>query len=286
MVDAKKDESPTPDTRNLRQRLLAVMAEVGYIQKEGATQSGPRFTYVKHDDVMALVRPALVKHGVFALVGMTDKEPARDVGKTSSGNTVWMTQLTIAVSFLNVDDPTEEPLVVNYPGTGVDTGDKGEGKALSYALKYALLKTFLIESGDEADNEAAHIETRPAAPAPPPASPQNNKLRAFWATARGNVSEDAVRLYFKRNFGVESTKDATPEQLADATLWAKMVGQASKKLAVEVTASGLVETEPLTQATQMFGVTALEELTLKEWNELTAWVAGKKNADPDDDIPF
>jgi len=298
MVDAKKDESPTPDggqpyqpdTRNLEQRLLAVMAEVGYIQKGGKTESGPRFTYVKHDDVMSAVRPALVKHGVFPYVSTERSAPPVDVGKTSNGNTVWMSNLTISVTFVNVDNP-EDLRSVTYPGTGIDTGDKGEGKALSYALKYALLKTFLIESGDDADNESSHVEYQRNAPAPAAAPANGNpaaaKLRGFWASARqAQVPEESIHRYFKRNFGLESTKDASADQLADATMWAKMVGQAVKKLNAETTASGLADGEQLKKAGELFGVASLDEMTLKEWNALTAWVTGGGAKDPDDDIPF
>jgi hypothetical protein len=33
-------------------------------------------------------------------------------------------------------------------------GDKGPGKAVSYAFKYALLKVFCLETGDDPDNDA------------------------------------------------------------------------------------------------------------------------------------
>jgi ERF superfamily len=142
----------------LAARLLAVMGEVPYIQKGGKTQSGPSFKYVKHDDVVALVRPALVKHGVGFMTGIDESSVnCTQVGETKSGAARYKTTLVLRLTFMNVDDPSDA-YSVSFPGEGVDTDDKGSGKALSYALKNGLLKTFMIEAGDEADNEATTQE--------------------------------------------------------------------------------------------------------------------------------
>ena len=142
-------------TINLASRLLAVMGEVPYIQKGGKTQSGPSFKYVRHDDVVALVRPALVKYGVAFLASVRPESlGCVEVSPTKSGTARYKTTLMVDMTFVNVDDPTDA-YSVSFPGEGIDTEDKASGKALSYALKNGLLKTFMIESGDEADNEAS-----------------------------------------------------------------------------------------------------------------------------------
>lgn len=137
----------------LAARLLAVMDEVGYIQKQGKTESGPKFNYVRHDDVVATLRPALIKHGVAFMAGVQESTiGCEQVGVTKSGAARYKTTLVLTLTFVNVDDPADA-YSVNFPGEGVDTDDKGSGKALSYALKNGLLKIFLIEAGDEADVE-------------------------------------------------------------------------------------------------------------------------------------
>ena len=169
----------TPPT--LAARLLAVMGEVGYIQKQGKTQSGPSFTYMKHDDVVAALRPALIKHGVAFMSGIDETSVGcEQVGVTKSGAARYKTTLVLRLTFVNVDDPAEAYSVA-FPGEGVDTDDKGSGKALSYALKNGLLKMFLIEAGDEADVEqgappavSAAVrgdQQREQAAAPPEAAP-------------------------------------------------------------------------------------------------------------------
>lgn len=167
----------------LAARLLAVMGEVPYIQKGGKTQSGPSFKYVKHDDVVALVRPALVKHGVGFMTGIDENSvDCVQVGETKSGAARYKTTLVLRLTFMNVDDPSDA-YSVSFPGEGVDTDDKGSGKALSYALKNGLLKTFMIESGDEADNESTPQE---AAPRPQAVRQDQQREQAATPAPSGN----------------------------------------------------------------------------------------------------
>lgn len=157
----------------LAARLLAVMGEVGYIQKQGKTDSGPKFSYVRHDDVVATLRPALIKHGIAFLASTEEKSiGCEQVGVTKSGAARYKTTLVLTLTFVNVDNP-EDQYSVSFPGEGVDTDDKGSGKALSYALKNGLLKMFMIEAGDDADVERGAPEAAPmAAPtADPDAQP-------------------------------------------------------------------------------------------------------------------
>ena len=58
----------------------------------------------------------------------------------------------MVVRFANVDEPTDFIDVPSF-GYGVDPQDKGPGKAMSYAVKYALLKALGLETGDDADHD-------------------------------------------------------------------------------------------------------------------------------------
>ncbi len=122
---------------NILQRLNAVMTEVDYIQRE--QKQGMRYKIVSHDKVTALVRPALVKHGVVYWPS--------GFQITQNGN---RTQLQCKVVFANMDNPAER-IEVDTAGYGIDDQDKGPGKAISYAVKYALLKALGLETGDDPD---------------------------------------------------------------------------------------------------------------------------------------
>lgn len=307
-----KTTEPTPEAEapatlghdsslNIHQRLLLVATEASYVQKKGRATAGGAYNYAKHDDVMAAVRPALIRYGVgWSITVDPELSSSESAGKTKSGaeQTIWT--LWADVTFFNVDKP-EDCITVKFVGEGIDMGDKATGKALSYMTKNALLKTFLIESGDEADNEHAGSErgaSRPAqrasAPAPagdPPASTTATFLRQFWAVARSNkLGEDTIHRWFKRNLSLDSTKAASVDQLKLATDWARKVGDAQRKLGSEVQASGIVPTDVMAHAAEAFGVQHLDELTLAEYGDLIGWVSGLADENipfgNDDDIPF
>src|SRR5215218_3967817 len=123
---------------NILQRLNAVQQKVKYVQKEKKT--GMKYSIVSHDDVTALVRPHMVEVGVLYY-------PAK-FQMTQNGN---RTQGHCTIRFVSIDDPTDF-IDVETGGYGVDDQDKGPGKAMSYGVKYALLKVLGLESGDDPDN--------------------------------------------------------------------------------------------------------------------------------------
>lgn len=128
--------------RNIYQRIHAVMQKVDYIQKTKPKDGGMKYSSVSHDSVTAAIRPHLVEEGVIYY-------PQNLVYK-QDGN---RTEVTMDLHFICADKP-EDKLVVPSFGFGIDNQDKGPGKAVSYAVKYALLKTFGLETGDDPDNES------------------------------------------------------------------------------------------------------------------------------------
>ena len=125
------------DRLNILQRIHAVMKEVTYIQKE--KKSGMNYSIVSHDVVTAKLRPSIVNNGiVYWPVNLTVSQ---------SGN---RTEAVGAVRFASIDDPSDY-IDVWALGYGIDSQDKGPGKAISYLVKYALLKCFGLETGDDPD---------------------------------------------------------------------------------------------------------------------------------------
>jgi len=128
-------------SKNIFQRILDVMAEVSYIQKGDARVNG-QYRFVSHDQVIAKLHPYLVKHRIMVIPSIHKIE--------QNGN---RTEVTLKVDFINPDD-IHNGFTVTFAGYGIGNDDKGPGKAISYALKYALLKVFCLETGDDPDNDA------------------------------------------------------------------------------------------------------------------------------------
>ena len=131
---------------NIHQRLAKAMEAVTYIQKE--KKQGMRYSIVSHDAVTAKVRPALLENGIVYYPIQTNA--------SQTGN---RTEAIMVIRFTNIDDPKDYFDVQSF-GYGIDDQDKGPGKAMSYAVKYALLKTLGLETGDDPDLDQS-VEFRP-----------------------------------------------------------------------------------------------------------------------------
>ncbi len=138
-------------TLNIHQRIHAIMAEIGRIEKDGTVNIGNSgYDYISHDAVTATIRGAFLRHGVVVIPTVS--------GSAVNGN---RTELTITVKFVNIDEP-QDTIEVESVGFGVDQSDKGPGKAFSYAVKYAYLKLLMLNSAD--DIEESNVEHDPAQP--------------------------------------------------------------------------------------------------------------------------
>ncbi len=144
MASKKATEESKPDTGlNIYQRLLAIMVDVEVVNKETKLVNN-QYSYTSHDAVTAALHGPCVKHGVYVHSSI--------VSYKQEGN---RTEVLLGVTFVNADDPTQT-VSSQFLGFGVDASDKGAGKAVSYALKMALLKGFMLESG-EPDNERSNV---------------------------------------------------------------------------------------------------------------------------------
>ena len=132
---------------NIHQRLHAVMKDIDYVQK-GDLKVNKQYKFVSHDAVTAKCRKAFVEHGVLTIPSVLEI--------LQNGN---KTTLKIEVKFTNIDDPEDFIPTISY-GDGIDSQDKGIGKAYSYAVKYAYLKVLGLETGDDPERDSIdHIPT-------------------------------------------------------------------------------------------------------------------------------
>ena len=126
---------------NVRKRMLNIMSEVHYIEKCDRMVNG-QYRFVSHDQVAEKLQPLFVKYGV--LPESSSKQIAQNGNRT---------ELKVTTKFTNTDDP-EDFIEMDTFGYGIDPGDKGPGKAFSYAFKYALLKGFSLATGEDPDRDA------------------------------------------------------------------------------------------------------------------------------------
>ena len=138
---------------NIYQRINAVMKEVEYVQKDGSISGGgANYKAVTHDQVTSVIRSSMVKHGIVVQVEQLRSEMIikRDV---EAGVKMHLYSGDYAVSFINIDDGKDR-LTATINAHANDNGDKAPGKAASYAVKYAMLKTFTLETGENDESRS------------------------------------------------------------------------------------------------------------------------------------
>lgn len=153
-----KAEQPAVKPTTLFGKLVEILADLGPMMK---TKRNPHFgyNYVGEGQVMAELRHRLSDRHIFLFTSVETCTPQYSE-EPKAGVFV---AVTTRHTFYDAD--TNETFVVNGAGLGWDSGDKGVYKAITGAMKYALMKNFLVT--DEQDPEDGDSAGGPAATAEP-----------------------------------------------------------------------------------------------------------------------
>ncbi|WP_077325713.1 ERF family protein [Virgibacillus siamensis] len=135
--------------KKLVKKLAEVMKQVKYIQKKGFNNFN-KYKYATESDVQEKIREVLAEQEVIMLPDVVEHTTREHTNR--SGKTEYIA--TVKVKFTFIDGETGEELSIHSAGEGQDSGDKAVYKAITGAQKYALMKAFMIPTGDdpEADN--------------------------------------------------------------------------------------------------------------------------------------
>jgi len=146
----------------LMKAVVKVMADVSNIEKNLTVGTGiSAYKGVSDKDVKEKVGSAMEKNGL--AIFTTKVEPSIQIDRWEedviyNGNTQRKTKqqafTEVKTNYILAHTSGEWIELAGY-GQGVDTQDKGAGKATTYALKNILLYTFMIPTGtiDDSDNE-------------------------------------------------------------------------------------------------------------------------------------
>ena len=160
---------------NIYQRMAAITAELQTVAKNLNVETGKGKGYkaVSERDVIDAVKPLEAKHGVYSypasrrvLESATLESASEWHGKVTK-KTTFFERIETVYRFVNTDDPADFIETTTF-AEGIDSQDKGSGKAMTYADKYALMKAYKISTGDDPDQTASEDVnyTSKATPAP------------------------------------------------------------------------------------------------------------------------
>lgn len=150
----------TSPQASLYAAMCAASAEMQSVAKSGRNDFH-NYDYATEADITQAVRPILARHGLCWFPSVVDhtSEPLPNSKRGERLSTV-----TMEIVWCHSSGGT---MTTRWVGQGMDAGDKGYYKAYTGAIKYALLKTFMIPTGDDPEQESA--------PAPPPAKPKREE---------------------------------------------------------------------------------------------------------------
>lgn len=134
----------------IHEALVAIMRDIDAIEKNSQTNFGDKYKFRGIDAAMNYLHPILAKHGVFIMPEILNKETSEYI--SPKGAKQIHTELVMKYTLCAADGST---VTMTMPGEGIDTADKGTGKAMSTAFKYAFFQMFCIPTeGDMKDVES------------------------------------------------------------------------------------------------------------------------------------
>ncbi|RKX21928.1 MAG: single-stranded DNA-binding protein [Candidatus Zixiibacteriota bacterium] len=146
------------ETGMIGQKMVAILRGIRAIAKsrKNTTQG---YTFRGIDDFFNTIHPLLAEHGVFLLptyevLSTTERQTAR-------GGMLFYVRVKGMFAFTAEDGSSVSSTCI---GEAMDSGDKATNKAMSAALKYALMQTFCVPCGGATDSEVDSHEPVYCAP--------------------------------------------------------------------------------------------------------------------------
>lgn len=179
MATKKQEKQAT-----LLERLLAIREGVSGLAKDARNEHF-RFDYVSSSKVLGKLRKLMNENRVLLIPNI------ESIAYSTSGKNIF-TEVNIKYTWVNVDDSSDS-LECNWYAQGQDSGEKGPGKAYTYAEKYFLLKFFNIPT-DRDDPDASAAPEEPADPTQGAMSDEQGKeLQARSKELYGANYKESVR---------------------------------------------------------------------------------------------
>lgn len=199
---------------NIYQKLIEVRKAVPYLKKANEAK---QYSYTGSSQVVGAIREAIDEHHLLLIPKIIDKNVMTETvderdknGNVFKKKTTYFTELTIEYTWVNADNP-DETIVIPFYAQGVDIGgEKGVGKALTYAEKYFLLKQFNIATdNDDPDAFQQKVEeSKPPKLITPEKLKELKSLAENFGDIKGRTPEEVYQV-----LGISTELEKIPEGL-------------------------------------------------------------------------
>ncbi len=141
-------------------KLVKILGALGGVEKKGYN-SHQKYYYMREVDVMEALKAQLIAEKIIMLTSSKFADIQKKEGK--DGKVEFVTTVETIHTFL--DSETGEQLSITSVGSGYDSSDKGASKAITAAVKYAIMKTFMIsDEGADIENDGKTVAAPVTAP--------------------------------------------------------------------------------------------------------------------------
>lgn len=201
----------------LYQKMHMVMVESEGLEKNMTVGAGTNSSYkaISESAVLNNIKPLLKKHGLVLFpVEVNIAEDFKEFQGKYGATQRFMS--TLHCKYKIVDIETGEFEFLESVGYGADSQDKGSGKAMTYAYKALIQKTFCLFSGEDTDNyHSDEIEKQTIADKPQNA-PQRTQSNQQQNTPKDTKLVSDAQL--GRLYAIASKKGRDKNQVIAATL--------------------------------------------------------------------
>lgn len=192
---------------SLAKKFAYIMTQVQYIQKRGHNKFHG-YHYATEADVNEKIREVMAEKNVVMLPCM--KAHTMRETKTAKGDIEYIVCVDMDFTFIDAD--SGETYTVPMSGEGQDRGDKAIYKAISGCQKYVLMKTFMIPTGDDPEEETPSGATPTTnKPKPSESTPSSQELNALATEMKkaGLLKSDQMHKYMDTTVGHHDTRKLT-----------------------------------------------------------------------------
>jgi hypothetical protein len=198
-----ENQSESPKTA-IYKKISLVANEIMNIEKDMTIGTGSyAYKAVSDAQVTLAVKKAEKKHNVISIPikqELLDSKVERVINKKGDEVLMHVDNIKMTVKIVDLDSGEFE--CVESFGKGIDSADKGFGKASTYARKYALLNAYKIATGEDPDADQS-----PETAATPTTSERHKKVIDYLN------SDMKVRNNTLEHFSVQDVGDLNKTQL-------------------------------------------------------------------------
>ena len=199
---------------NIFEKLSNITNEISNVNKNLTVGEGKSaYKAVGDADVLKAVKELEFKYRIYSYP--VNREVLESTMYTTTNNygekNNIFSRIKTTYRFVNIDKPDEYIETITF-AEGIDTQDKGSGKAMTYSDKYALMKTYKIITGEDPDQNPSEDGYKKK---PQKTGITNNKITEVEAKS---IYALMLRKGFdvgpvlEKNYGISYTTDLTKEQ--------------------------------------------------------------------------